>query len=68
MDAMYPPKESPYEERLRVLMGFLNAYKVLTKKQRRELDVDMLIVRLVKNDELLWEQIERNQDRVFSEN
>ena len=49
-------------------MGFLNAYKVLTKKQRRELDVDMLIVRLVKNDELLWEQIERNQDRVFSEN
>lgn len=68
MDAMYPPKESPYEERLRVLMGFLNAYKVLTKKQRKELDVDMLIVRLVKNDELLWDQIERNQDRIFSEN
>jgi|GEM_PF-3710774 len=68
MDAMYPPKQSPYEERLRILMGFLNAYKVLTKKQREELDVDVLIVRLVKNDELLWEQIERNKESVFSEN
>jgi len=65
---MYPPKQSPYEERLRILMGFLNAYKVLTKKQREELDVDVLIVRLVKNDELLWEQIERNKESVFSEN
>ncbi|MEL6820204.1 MAG: hypothetical protein AAFP70_00485 [Calditrichota bacterium] len=68
MDAMYPPKQSPYEERLRILMGFLNAYKVLTKKQREELDVDVLIVRLVKNDELLWEQIERNRESIFSEN
>ena len=68
MDTYYPQPQSSHEERQQILINILNVYESLTEEQKEILVLDPLVVRLLKNDELLWAQIDNSRANTFSEN
>ncbi len=68
MDTYYSTPRSSHEERQKILINILNVYESLTDAQKKILDLDPLVVRLLRNDELLWSQIDTSRAHTFSDN
>lgn len=68
MDGRYQPEQCSPEKRKSLILSILKIHESLSDVQKKHLELDRFVIKLLKNDDLLWGQIAKIEKGKFSEN
>ncbi len=68
MDGRYQPEQYPQEKRKSLILSILKIHESLNDAQKKHLELDRFVIKLLRNDGLLWGQITKIENGKFSEN